>query len=77
MISRDRFLQIKKYLHVVDNANQSDPNDRNYDRAFKVRPLLDIVKENFRRIPKEEHLSADEQIIPFKGKSIMKQHMLN
>ena len=76
-MSRDRFLQIKKYLHVVDNTNRPDQNDPNYDRAFKVRSLLNIVKENFRRIPKEEHLSVDEQMIPFKGKSIMKQHMPN
>ncbi|CAF1289502.1 unnamed protein product [Adineta steineri] len=76
-MSRDRFLRIKKNLHVVDNTNQLNPNDPTYDRAFKVRPLLNIVKENFRQIPKEEHLSIDEQIIPFKGKSVMKQHMPN
>ena len=77
VMSRDRFLEIKKWLHVVDNTDRPDSNDPNYDRAYKVRPLLNIVKENFRRIPKEEHLSVDEQIIPFKGKSIMKQHMPN
>ena len=77
VMSQDRFLQIKKYLHVVDNSLQLDPNDPGYDRAFKVRPLLNNVKENFRKIPKEEKLSADEQIIPFKGRSIMKQHMPN
>jgi hypothetical protein len=76
-MSRDRFLSIKKFLHVVDNANQPNPNDPNYDRAFKVRPLLNIVKENFRQIPKEENLCVDEQIIPFKGRSVMKQHMPN
>ena len=74
-MSRDRFLSIKKFLHVVDNTNQLNQNDPDYDRAFKVRPLLNIVKENFRKIPKEENLSVDEQIIPFKGRSVMKQHM--
>ncbi|CAF4667738.1 unnamed protein product, partial [Didymodactylos carnosus] len=68
---------IRKCLHVVDNSNQLDRNDPNYDRAHKVRPLLNIVKNNFRKIEKEEKLSVDEQIIPFKGKSIMKQHMPN
>ncbi|CAF1588696.1 unnamed protein product [Didymodactylos carnosus] len=75
VMSRDRFLQIKKYIHVVDNSSQPNRNDLNFDRAYKVRPLLNIVKENFRKIPKEEKLSVDEQIIPFKGRSIMKQHM--
>jgi hypothetical protein len=75
VMSRDRFLQIKKNLHVIDNSIQPFINDPNFDRAHKVRPLLNIVKENFRNIPKEEKLSADEQIIPFKGRSIMKQYM--
>ncbi|CAF1005355.1 unnamed protein product [Didymodactylos carnosus] len=51
----------------VNNSNQPDNKDPNFDRAHKVRPLLYIIKDNFRRIPKEEKLSADEQIIPFKG----------
>ena len=76
-MSRDRFLEIRKYLHVVDNSNQLDRNDPNCDRAHKVRPLLNIVKNNFKKIEKEEKLSVDEQIIPFKGRSIMKQHMPN
>ena len=74
-MSRDRFLEIRKYLHVVDNSNLLDCNDPSYDRAHKVRPLFNIVKNNFRKIEKEEKLSVDEQIIPFKGRSIMKQHM--
>ncbi|CAF1479637.1 unnamed protein product, partial [Rotaria sordida] len=77
VMSRDQFLEIKKSLHVTDNSVQSNRTDINFDRANKVRPLLNIVKENFRKISKEEKLSIDEQIIPFKGKSIMKQHMPN
>ena len=74
-MSRDRFLLIKRFLHVVDNTIQPNQNDSDYDKAFKVRPLLNIVKENFRKIHKEENLCVDEQIIPFKGRSFMKQHM--
>ncbi|CAF3672899.1 unnamed protein product [Rotaria socialis] len=77
VMSRDRFLEIKKYLHVADNSVQLDRDDPNFDRAHKVRPLLNIIKENFRTISKEEKLSVDEQIKPFKGRSIMKQHMPN
>ncbi|CAF1406134.1 unnamed protein product [Rotaria sordida] len=77
VMSRDRFLEIKKYLHATDNSVQSNRTDINFDRANKVRPLLNIVKENLRKMSKEEKLSIDEQIIPFKGTSIMKQHMPN
>ncbi|CAF3879446.1 unnamed protein product, partial [Rotaria sp. Silwood1] len=71
VMTRDRFLELKKYLHVTDNSIQQNRTDANFDRAHKVRPLLNIIKENFRTIPKEEKLSVDEQIIPFKagGKS--------
>ncbi|CAF2104498.1 unnamed protein product, partial [Rotaria magnacalcarata] len=40
VMSRDRFLEIKKYLHVVDNSKQLNRTDPNFDRAHKVRPLL-------------------------------------
>ncbi|CAF2031486.1 unnamed protein product [Rotaria magnacalcarata] len=49
VMSRDRFLEIKKYLHVVDNSVQPNRTDANCDRAHK-----------------EEKLSVDQQIIPFK-----------
>ncbi|CAF4296558.1 unnamed protein product, partial [Rotaria sordida] len=42
VMSRDRFLGIKKYLRVTDNSVQSNRTDINFDRANKVRPLLNI-----------------------------------
>ena len=45
---------------MVDNTNQPNQNDSDYDLAFKVRPLLSIVRENFRKIRKEENLCVDE-----------------
>ena len=61
-MSRDRFLLIKKSLYMIDNTNQPNQNDPDFDLAFKVRPLLNIVKENFRKIPKEENLYVDEHL---------------
>ena len=72
-MSRDQFLEIKKHLHVADSPVQPNRTNVNFDRAHKVRPLLNIVKENFRSTSREEKLSVDEQIITFKSKSIMKQ----
>ncbi|CAF1517879.1 unnamed protein product [Adineta steineri] len=74
-MSRDRLLHLTEYLDVVENSSQPNRNDSNFDRAFKVRHLLDIAKENFRTTGKEEKLSVDEQIMLFKGRSVMKQHM--
>ena len=47
---------------MIDNTNQPNQNHPDYDPAFKVRPLLNIVKENFRKIPKEENLCVDEHL---------------
>ncbi|KAL8625118.1 hypothetical protein ACOMHN_030752 [Nucella lapillus] len=40
VMSLKRHNKITEYLHLVDNANQPDPQDPNRDRLFKVRPLL-------------------------------------
>ena len=66
-----------KYLQVTYNSIQLNRAHVNSDRNHKVRPLLNIIKGNFQSIPKQEKLSVDEQIIPFKDKGIMKQHMLD
>lgn len=54
------------------------PRDHeNYDKLFKVRPLLDKLRENFSQIEPEEHNSVDEVMIPFKGHNTLKQYVRN
>ena len=77
VMSSDPLLEIKKHLHVADNSVQPNRTNINFDHAPKIHPLLNIVKENFGAISREEKLSVDKQIIPVKGKSIMKQYMPN
>ncbi|XP_053968363.1 uncharacterized protein LOC128869787 [Anastrepha ludens] len=63
---RGKFEKIKQCLHFNDNTKQSKKGDLNYDKLYKIRPLLDSLKENFGKLPQEEHQSIDEQIIAFK-----------
>ena len=70
IMSRNRWQAIKANLHFVDNSN-IDPNDK----IFKIRPLVDLLRAKFKEIPKIENLCVDEQIIPFKGASSLKQYM--
>jgi len=63
-----KFEDIKRFLHFADNTVQSQ------DKLKKFRPISDYLCERFKTIPKEEHLSIDEQIIPFKGRSSLKQY---
>ncbi|XP_037942672.1 piggyBac transposable element-derived protein 3-like [Teleopsis dalmanni] len=73
---RGRFEKIKKCLHFNDNTKQLKKEDLNYDKLYKIRPLLNIFKENFGKLPQEDHQSVDEQIIAIKvaGRSSFKQY---
>ena len=77
VMSRNRFETILRYIHFNDNAMMKKKNDEGYDPLFKVRPLLDSLKESLSKIEPEERHSIDEQMIPFKGRSSLKQYMKN
>lgn len=70
IMSRDRWEQIKSNLHMVDNSNLDKS-----DKVVKVRPLMDHLRNAFKQIPMLEHLCIDEQMVPFKGQSSLKQYI--
>ncbi|KAK2726417.1 hypothetical protein QYM36_000754 [Artemia franciscana] len=59
-MSRDRFEQIKKYLHFNDNLTQKPRGDPGHDKIHKVRPLIEMIRDNFMKIPPEEHQAVDQ-----------------
>lgn len=69
-----RFEKLKHNIHFVDNSTLGPKDDPGRDRLAKVRPLIDTINEQLSLVPLEEHLSIDEQIIPFKGRSSLKQY---
>ncbi|KAK2712161.1 hypothetical protein QYM36_011004 [Artemia franciscana] len=70
-MSRDSFTSIRRYLHFNDNSKCKPKTDPGHDRLFKVRPIVDLLQENLMRTEPEERHITDEQIIPFKGRSVM------
>ncbi|CAH1977177.1 unnamed protein product, partial [Acanthoscelides obtectus] len=44
------------------------------DKLFKLRPFLDNLQQKFANQVKLEKLCVDEQIVPFKGRSSLKQY---
>jgi hypothetical protein len=44
---RDRFLKLKKYLHIADN--EGIPTGPHRDHVYKLRPLYNILNHNFMR----------------------------
>ena len=70
-LGRNRWEAIKRFLHFTDNNER--PADCT-DRLYKIRPLVDILREGFSKVPMDEKLSIDEQVIPFKGKHGLKTY---
>nr|XP_050033781.1 piggyBac transposable element-derived protein 2-like [Dermacentor andersoni] len=73
VMSRDRWQAIKNSLHFNDN-NLLQAN-AGKDRLFKIRPLIDNLLLKFQILPKSQMLVVDEQIVPFKGRSSLKQYV--
>lgn len=75
VLSRNRWWEIKGNIHFNDNTHMPPPTDPNRDRLFKIRPLVESLQEKFVQIPVESQMiCVDEQVVPFKGKSFLKQY---
>ncbi|KAF5281761.1 hypothetical protein FQR65_LT14556 [Abscondita terminalis] len=77
IMSRNRFDKLRNFLHLNDNSQLNTRNDPEYDKLFKIRPIIEAIRANLRKIEPEEHNSIDEIIIPFKGRSSLKQFVKN
>ena len=62
-----RYKKIRQYLHVVDNTIKDEPKN-NQDKLFKIRPVLETVRNNSVKVLPEIVHSIDEQIIHAKTK---------
>ena len=75
-ISRDRFMEIGRYLHFVDNSTLAPPGSDGYDRLGKVRPVLEYLSgQCIALYNPNRDCSIDEAMIAFKGQSSMKQYI--
>jgi hypothetical protein len=75
---RARFETIRSALHFANNDDMLPRTHPQFDRAFKVRPLIDHFNRCFqsaRNASKQQ--SIDEHMIKFKGQNIMKQYIRN
>lgn len=66
----NRWEEIKRFIHFNDNT-AAEPDG---DRLYKIRPLITQIRDCLNTIPKEESLCVDEQVVPFKGRSRLKQY---
>ena len=75
-ITRDRYRDISRYLHFVDNSTLTPRGSPGYDRLGKVRPVIDHLSACFLDLydPHRE-VAVDEAMIKFTGRSTLKQFM--
>ena len=77
LMTRTRFLLLNKFLHFQDNQHPGyDSNDPYRDRPFKIRDIMNMLKERFNTVYyPPEHITVDESLILFKGRLLFKQYI--
>ena len=64
VMSRDQFREILRYIHVVVNMQSPSHSDPNYDKLWKIRPLITALEKNCRELySPHPQLSVDESMI--------------
>lgn len=69
LMSRDRFWFLLRYLHFRDNESVLE-KEKNKDRLWKMRIWFNMLHQRLAQIPPLQYLAVDEQMIPFKGRSL-------
>ncbi|XP_035210427.1 piggyBac transposable element-derived protein 3-like [Stegodyphus dumicola] len=73
-MSRNRYLEIKRYLHISDNSDLEKIPLGERDNLFKIRPLIDKLNDKFQQFGVfSESLSIDEQMVRYYGHHYLKQ----
>jgi hypothetical protein len=68
----NRFEKIRRFMHFVDNTEV----EQSTDKLKKLRPILEALRTSFQSAvePEESH-SVDEMMVPFTGRSSLKQYI--
>lgn len=74
-MSRNRFDLIRSNLHFNDNDKLPDKNAPDYDRLYKIRPIVDHFNNRFQSIPMTQRLCVDEQMCATKMRTFLRQYL--
>ena len=73
---RNRLEKIQQYLHLNNCENELPRGHHEYDKLFKVRPLLEVISHTFRDEYKpSKFVSINEGMLKYKGRLGLKQYM--
>ena len=74
--SKRYFFEIQRYLHFTDNSLLAPCGSPTYNKLGKIETILKMVTSNFRSVYNlHRDVSVDEAMIPFKGRSTLKQYL--
>ncbi|XP_045769768.1 piggyBac transposable element-derived protein 4-like [Maniola jurtina] len=72
----DLFKKITENLHINNNENEPDRSSPDYDKLFKLRPMITELNKVYQEeTANSSHQSIDECMVKFKGRSSLKQYM--
>ncbi|CAK1590989.1 unnamed protein product [Parnassius mnemosyne] len=71
-----RFKKIIENLHINDNEKEPNRNSPEYDKMYKLRPMIQELNKLFQQeTGNSSKQSIDECMVKFKGRSSLKQYM--
>lgn len=72
-MSRNRF---EKLMQCIRFANSCDATEDDMtDKLWKLRPWISSLQHNCSQIEQEEYSAVDEIMVPFTGRSALKQYL--
>ena len=76
VMPRDKFLAISRFLHFADNTQAPSGDDSDHDRLWKIRPVIEVVKEqSSKAYVLGKKVSIDESMIGTKCRLGFIQYM--
>jgi len=76
LITKTSFKKLTENIHCNDNTKAVPGGDAGYDRLHKPRPVIDVLNSRLKEVYVPSGVMAvDESMVPFKGRSSMKQYM--
>ncbi|CAN2391880.1 RING [Pristimantis euphronides] len=76
VMPRTRYEAIQKFIHYNDNSQCPSRDDPQYDRLYKIRPVLEHFNAKFAQAyTPEKNISIDESLVHFRGRLKFRQYL--